>query len=237
VSGVPLDALNPLRALGPYRFKIMYVHSTNTYDNLPFDDLVRRDGKLYLVEVRAYLNGAAVDGLVADFGFTREELPGVARRLLDGGPYAVFRDERGVELWRRLWDAFKLEERLRALDERDDAHVPPGLRKEHLDDLLAEAPDDVRFHISRGAAESFANTLPLLHPRGYLHVQDIFVTSMEEYRHGFRGPGKLDGSVINWVNGAMLGAVAARAGYDVHFAPFRYRPNSRTSVLYTTQRD
>jgi hypothetical protein len=62
VSGVPLDALNPYRSLGPYRFKIMYVHSTNTYDNLPFDDLVRRDGKLYLVEVRAYLNGAAATG-------------------------------------------------------------------------------------------------------------------------------------------------------------------------------
>ena len=42
-----------------YRFKIMYVHLTNVYDNLPFDELVRRDGKLYLVEVRAYLNGAA----------------------------------------------------------------------------------------------------------------------------------------------------------------------------------
>ena len=38
----------------------MYVHLTNVYDNLPFDDLVRRDGKLYLVEVRAYLNGPAV---------------------------------------------------------------------------------------------------------------------------------------------------------------------------------
>jgi hypothetical protein len=236
VSGVPLDALNPLRALGPYRFKIMYVHSTNTYDNLPFDDLVRRDGKLYLVEVRAYLNGAAVDGLVADFGFTREELPGVARRLLDGGPYAVFRNERGVEFWRRLWDAFKLEERLRALDERDDAHVPPGLRKEHLDDLLAEAPDDVRFHISRGAGESFANTLPLLHPRGYLEVQDIFVSDMDDYRKGFRGPGKLDGSLVTWVNGALLRAVGARAGYDVHFAPFPYRPGTKTTILYTTQR-
>ena len=237
MSGVPLDALNPYRSLGPYRFKIMYVHSTNTYDNLPFDDLVRRDGKLYLVEVRAYLNGAAADGLVKDFGFSREELPEATRRLLDGGPYAVFRDERGVEFWRRLWDAFKLEERLLALDDRDDAHVPPGLRKEHLEDLLAEAPDDVRFHISRGAGESFANTLPLLHPRGYLEVQDIFVSDMDDYRKGFRGPGKLDGSLVTWVNGALLRAVGARAGYDVHFAPFPYRPGTKTTILFTTQRD
>jgi len=236
VSGVPLDALNPLAALGQYRFKVMYVHSTNTYDNLPFDDLVRRDGKLYLIEARAYLNGAAVDALVADFGIERDALPAAARQLLDGGPHAVFPDERGVEFWRRLWEAFKLEERLLALDDRDDAHVPPGLRKEHLEDLLAEAPDDVRFHVSRGAGESFANTLPLLHPRGYLEVQDIFVSDMDDYRKGFRGPGKLDGSLVTWVNGALLRAVGARAGYDVHFAPFPYRPGTKTTILYTTQR-
>jgi len=85
--------------------------------------------------------------------------------------------------------------------------------------------------------ESFVNTVPLLHPRGYLQVQDIFVATMDEYRQGFRGPGKLDGSVVNWVNGALLGAVGARTGYDVHFAPFRYRPGSRTSILYTTLRE
>jgi hypothetical protein len=236
VTAVPLDALNPVAALGRYRFKVMYVHSTNTYDNLPFDDLVRRDGKLYLVEARAYLNGAAVDGLVADFALSREELPGAVDRLLAGGPYAAVPYQRGVEFWRRLWDAFKLEERLVALDERQDAHVPPGLRKQHLDDLLAEAPDDVRFHISRGAGESFANTLPLLHPDGYLEVQDIFVSDMDDYRKGFRGPGKLDGSLVTWVNGALLRAVGARAGYDVHFAPFPYRPGTKTTILYTTQR-
>ena len=237
VSAVPLDALNPMASLGAHRFKVMYVHSTNTYDNLPFDDLVRRDGKLYLVEVRAYLNGPAVDRLTADFGLTREALPDIVKTLLDGGPYAVFPGEKGVEFWRRLWDTFKLEERLRVLDEREEDHVPPGLNRTHLEDLLAEAPDDVRFHISRGAGESFANTLPLLHPRGYLQVQDIFVSDMDDYRKGFRGPGKLDGSLVTWVNGALLRAVGARAGYDVHFAPFPYRPGTKTSILYTTQRD
>jgi len=237
VSGIPLDALNPEKSLTKYRFKLMYVHLTNVYDNLPFDDLVRRDGKLYLVEVRAYLNGPGVDRLVADFGLTRQELPDVVRKLLDGGPYAVFPGEKGVDFWRRLWDTFKLEERLRVLDEREEDHVPPGLNRTHLEDLLAEAPDDVRFHISRGAGESFANTLPLLHPRGYLQVQDIFVSDMDDYRKGFRGPGKLDGSLVTWVNGALLRAVGARAGYDVHFAPFPYRPGTKTSILYTTQRD
>ncbi len=67
----PLDALNPFKALSQYRFKVMYVHLTNVYDNLPFDDLIRRDGKLYLVEVRAYLSAAAVERLIADFGIEK----------------------------------------------------------------------------------------------------------------------------------------------------------------------
>ena len=66
--------------------------------------------------------------------------------------------------------------------------MPPGLNRTHLDDLLAEAPDDVRFHISRGAGESFANTLPLLHPRGYLEVQDIFVATWTTTARGSAGP-------------------------------------------------
>ena len=197
---------------------------------------MRRDGRLYLVEVRAYLSAAAVDRLCTDFGLPHNDFPTVVKRLLEHGPEAIYPGERGVAFWRCCWDYFRLEERLRALDDREEAHVPPGLSWSHLDDLLAEAPEDVRFHISRGAAESFANTLPLLHPRGYLQVQDIFVEHMDEYRKGFKGPGKLDGSLVAWVNGALLRAVGARAGYDVHFTPFMYRPGTKTTIMYTTQR-
>jgi len=235
----PLDALNPFKALQQYRFKVMYVHLTNVYDNLPFDDLIRRDGKLYLVEVRAYFSAASVARMESEFGIGSTELLPAMRRLLEGGPHEVFppgNEARGTAFWRAFWDCFKLEERLRALDDRDEQHVPPGLTWAHLQDLLDEAPEDVRFHISRGAAESFANTLPLLHPRGYLQVQDIFVEDMDEYRKGFKGPGKLDGSLVVWVNGALLRAVGARAGYDVHFRPFTFRPGSKTSVMYTTQK-
>jgi hypothetical protein len=106
-----------------------------------------------------------------------------------------------------------------------------------LDDVLAEVPHDIRFHLSRGAAESFVNTAALLHPRGYLQVQDIFVTSIKDYVQGFRGPGKLDGSFVTWVNGAFLHAVGARAGYHVNFAPFTHRKGSKTQILYTKRRD
>ncbi|PWU20760.1 MAG: hypothetical protein C5B48_12090 [Candidatus Rokuibacteriota bacterium] len=235
VSVLALEALNPFRTLSFLRYKILYVHLTNVYDNLPYDEVVRRDGRLYLVEARAYLRTAAAQRIAMTFALDVTDLPRIVGRLLDVGPDVI--DGGGAAFWRAVWEAIRLEERLVALDDLAETPLPAGLDQHHLEDLLGEAPDDVRFHLSRGAAESFVNTLPLLHPRGYLQVQDIFVTSMDEYRQGFRGPGKLDGSVVSWVNGALLRAVGARAGYDVHFAPFRYRPGSRTSILYTTQRD
>ena len=237
VSLIGLDALNPLKALAFLRYKVLSVHLTNVYDNLPVDELVRRDGRLYLVEARASLTRTSAARVAADVGLDEAALPESIARLLEVGPDALGDRARGVRFWRAVWEALRLEERLRGLDGVAEVPLPPGIQPSHLEDLLAAAPDDVRFQLSRGAAESFLNTLPLLHPRGYLQVQDIFVTSMEEYRQGFRGPGKLDGSVVNWVNGPLLQAVAARAGYDLHFAPFRYRPGARTSILYTTQRD
>ena len=236
VSVIPMDALNPLKTLSFLRYKVLHVHLTNVYDNLPHDELVRRDGRLYLVEARAGVPREVARGLAAACGLAAEDLPRAARRLLEAGPEALGDRARGVTFWQSLWEALRLEERLVGLDDPSQVPLPPGLDLGHLEELLQAAPDDVRFHLSRGAAESFVNTLPLLHPRGYLQVQDIFTTSMGEYRQGFRGPGKLDGAVVTWVNGALLQAVGARAGYDVHFAPFRYRPGSRTSILYTTQR-
>ena len=56
-------------------------------------------------------------------------------------------------------------------------------------------------HVSTGALKSFAGTLPLLHPEGTLQVQDLFTISLDDFQNGFRGPGKMDGSVVNWLNG------------------------------------
>ena len=236
-SMIAMDALNPLRALSFLRYKILYIHLTNVYDNLPADELLRRDGVLYLVEARTYLPAPVAQRLAATYSVPPSELPATVARLLEIGPDLFGDRSRGVAFWQEVWDGLRLEERLRRLDGIAELPLPRGLDPYHLEDLLATAPGDVRFHLSRGAAESFLNTLPLLHPRGFLQVQDIFVATMDEYRQGFRGPGKLDGSVVNWVNGALLAAVAARAGYDVHFAPFRYRPGSRTTILYTTLRE
>jgi hypothetical protein len=236
-SVIPIDATNPFKTLSFLRFKIMFIHLTNVYDNLSFDEIARRDGQLYLVEVRPYMARDAAASLATDFGLRVEQLPEMMKRLFDSGPEVLGDRERGMSFWTRYWGALRLEERLRALDEGEDAHIPKGVSRSALDDMLAESPGDVRFHLSRGAAESFVNTAPLLHPRGYLQVQDIFVTAIKDYAKGFRGPGKLDGSFVTWVNGAFLRAVGARAGYDVHFSPFKYRKGSKTQILYTTPRD
>ena len=236
-SVIPIDAVNPFKVLSFLRFKILYVHLTNVYDNLIFDEIARRDGQLYIVEVRPYLSAARAREIQQQFGFAPSELAGAIKRLLSYGPDFLEDHEVGMAFWTSIWDALRLEERLRAINEGDDAHLPKGVSRSSLDDILADAPHDIRFHLSRGAAESFINTVALLHPRGYLQVQDIFVSNMKEYVYGFRGPGKLDGSFVTWVNGAFLQAVGARAGYHVNFAPFPYRKGSKTQVLYTTRRD
>jgi len=236
-SFIVLDALNPLKNLSFLRHKILHIHLTNVYDNLPDEEIARRDGKLYAVQVRAYVPSADADRISQEFGTPVAEISRTVSRLLEGGPDYLGDRQRGMTFWQEIWKAMRLEERLLSLDELPDAALPDGLHQDHLEEVLRDAPSEVRFHLSSGALESFRNTLPLLYPRGFLQVQDIFVTKFNEYRLGFHGPGKLDGSIVNWVNGALLREVGERAGYDVHFAPFHYRKGSKTSILYTTQRE
>ena len=86
-------------------------------------------------------------------------------------------------------------------------------------------------HVSNGALGSFTGTLPLLHPFGRIQCHDLFVTAGQQYRTGFYGPGKYDGSVVNWVNGPLLQLVASRRGFGVEFTQFRQRPGSNITTL------
>jgi hypothetical protein len=180
---------------------------------------------------------ADVTRLCTLFDLRADKLTTTVHRLLEGAFEDLGVRSRGVAFWREVWKAIRLEERLVHLEDLPDFPFPQGLDAAKLEDILQGAPSDLRFHLSSGAMESLINTLPLLHPRGYLQVQDIFVTDLASYRVGFYGPGKLEGSLLNWVNGALLKEVAERQGYDVHFAPFHYRKGSKTSILYTTRRD
>jgi len=235
-SFLAVDALDPFKSLSFLRYKVLYIHLSNVYDNLPTDEIVCRDGRFYAVEARAYVPAAQVTQICETFKTPANEFPRAVRRLLEVGP-EHFSEENGVAFWRAVWGAVRLEERLVALDGLSEAPLPAGMRPSHLETLIAEAPTHIRFQLSSGVVESFLNTIPSLHPRGYLQVLDIFATRLTDYLQGFRGPGKLDGSIVNWVNGALLAEVGEQSGYDVHFAPFQYRQGSRTSILYTTHRE
>jgi len=236
-SFVALDALNPIKTLSFLRHKLLHVHLTNVYDNLPNDELLRREGKLFFIETRAFLPMNEVVRIAEKYGLPAEKTRTLVSRLLEGGPDYLGDYDRGMNYWMEIWEAMRLEERLVPIEDVADSVLPPGLDVAKLEEILEEAPSDLRFHLSSGALESFSNTIPLLGPRGYLQVQDIFVTDFNQYRLGFHGPGKLDGSIVNWVNGVLLREVGERAGYDVHFAPFQYRKGSKTSILYTTSRE
>ena len=238
-SFLSVDALDPFKSLSFLRYKILSIHLTNVYDNLPTDEIVVRDGKMYFVEARAYVPAATAARISEAFGITPADFVRTVNRMLEVGPQHLHHTnvEQGVTFWRSVWDAIRLEERYIAIQSILDAPLPAGVRPALLENFVGEHVIDQRFHISSGALESFVNTVPLLHPRGNLQVQDIFVTKLEDYGKLFRGPGKMDGSIVNWVNGALLAEVGAQTGYDVHFAPFTYRQGSRTSTLYTTHRE
>jgi hypothetical protein len=53
----------------------------------------------------------------------------------------------------------------------------------------------------------------------------------------FRGPGKLEGSIVNWLNGPVFASVGERAGFRVTIEPFAFREGSNTVVLTARQRD
>jgi hypothetical protein len=236
-SFLALDALNPIKGLSFLRHKVMHVHLTNVYDNLPDDELVRRDGCLYYVQVRSYLPIEDAETISRTFDIPMGEMSRMVNRLVEFGPDYFLDQSRGVGFWQAVWQALRLEERLVLIDRLLDVELPGGIDPSDFEGVLRDAPSDVRFQLSFGAIESFRNTLPLLHPRGYLQVQDIFVTNFSEYRQGFHGPGKLDGSIVSWVNGILMREIGKRTGYDVHFAPFPYRKGSRTSILFTTPRE
>ena len=244
ISSLTLDALRPTETLGFLRYKAFLVYISNVYDNLPTDEIVRIGGHLYQVQVRAVIDPAAADALVSSINARPEQLPDLVARLLRLGPelLAEVLPEHfptpmdAVAFWRAVWDALRLEERYVPLVELDTYQIAPDIGGELLRPIV-EANGDLRMHASNGAAASFTDTLPLLHPHGVLKCHDLFVTDVHQYLNGFRGPGKYDGSVVNWVNGRLLAAIGSRRGFDVTFAPFAHRVGANVVTMTARARD
>ena len=186
-SFLALDALNPLKTLSFLRHKVLYIHSTNMYDNLPDEEILRRDGRLFYVHVRAYVPMSDAVKIAERYKAPVANIRSMAEKLLATGPEFIGDRGCGMAFWQDLWKAMRLEEKIVAFEDLPDLALPTGLDVPRLEDILQETPGDLRFHLSSGALESFVNTIPLLHPRGYLQVQDIFVTDLNEYRVGFHG--------------------------------------------------
>jgi len=243
-STLVLDATKPSGSLGFLKYKTFFVYISNVYDNLPTDEMARIDGHLFQVETRAFLAVGPAEAIAASVGATVKELPDLIARLLRLGPELLAETEprrfadapAAVRFWAAVWEAIGLEERYVALPPLDEYELAPGINGEVLRPLM-EANGDVRMHVSNGAAASFVDTLPLLHPHGVLECHDIFVTNLDGYASGFRGPGKYEGSVVNWVNGNVLAGLGSRRGFDVTFRKFAYRAGSNITTMTAEVRE
>jgi hypothetical protein len=244
VSALVLDASRPQRTLGFLKDKAFCVYISNMYDNLPTDEIASIGGRPYLVEARAYLRDGDAARIAHRLRIPKARLVTIIDRLLRLGPELLaetapdqFPDaDKAVALWRDVWEALYLQERYAPLDGLDAYQVAPTLTGEILRPLL-EAAGDVRMHVSNGALASFTQTLPLLHPFGRLICHDLFMTSPVAYHSGFYGPGKYDGSILNWVNGPLLKLAGNRRGFGVTITPFSGRPEANVRTLVAQVRD
>jgi hypothetical protein len=243
VSSFVLEATRPLTALGFLQHKVFLVYVSNMYDNLATDEVAQLGGRTYCVQTRAYLSPAGAAELAASLSTSPEELPRLVRKLLRLGPVLLadaapeqFADaDAAVAFWQRTWSLLRLEERYVPLG-LDAYPLAASVSGETLRPLL-ESGADIRMHVSNGALSSFLDSLTLLHPFGRLVCHDLFVTDPQGYRTHFRGPGKYDGSVVNWVNGPLLAHVGRRRGFDVRCAPFRHRGRGNVMTLTAQVRD
>jgi hypothetical protein len=244
VSGLVLEATRLSDSVGFLAGKAFLVYISNVYDNLPSDEVAVIRGRVYLVQVRSFVRGEEADEIAARFGLTRAEIAPLTERLLRIGPELLseslpdkFGDTgQAVQFWQAIWAALRQAERYVPLEGLDTYQVTPAVTGEILRTLLT-AEGDIRMHVSNGALSSFAGTLPLLHPYGRVVCHDLFVTGHDQYRTGFYGPGKYDGSVVNWVNGPLLQLFASRRGFDVQFTQFKRRVGATIKTLTAQVRD
>jgi hypothetical protein len=235
VTCMELDFRNPIHGLAHLRGKVLFAHTCNLYDNLPTDELMRVGDRAYEPLVRASITPAEVAQLSLTHGIAEDDLVSTVQQVLRCGPECLGEDGRGVRFWSDVWDAVHLEEIYVEIAAPAAMRVAPSVDL-HLDELLEDLPEWTRVHASTVAVESFAQTLALLHHEGVVVAQDLFVRDVSQYA-AYRGPGKLEGSIVNWLNGPVFQRVGERSGFRVTVEPFAYRDGSNTVVLCARSRD
>lgn len=244
VSTLVLDAARPLETLRFLEGKVFFVFISNVYDNLPTDELAVIDDHLFQVEMRAYIPAADAERIAKGIGARPNQIHDLANRLLRLGPRLLadsapkqFKNAlASTAFWQEVWAAVRIAERYAPLGPLDAYEICEGITGEVLGPMT-DGYGDVRFHVSNGAVASFMETLPLLHPLGLFTCHDLFVTDFNQFQTGFRGPGKYDGSVVNWVNGPILRTSASRRGFSVEFLPFAHGSKSPISTATARARD
>ena len=111
--------------------------------------------------------------------------------------------------------------------------IPDRAKTDYYDyyDAQVRAPLAEAAVMSPGLAADFAFTREQTQ-----HPIKFSFTGPREYLTGFHGPGKYDGSVVNWVNGPLLVLAGNRRGFDVQIAPAR-RPGANVKTLTAQVRD
>jgi hypothetical protein len=109
-SFIALDALDPTKALSFLRHKVLHVHSSNMYDNLPDEEVVWRENRLYWVQVRAYLRQEDAVRIGTDCGVAPAEVVRTIKRLLEVGADSLPEHDKGMVFWREIWNAIRFEE-------------------------------------------------------------------------------------------------------------------------------
>jgi hypothetical protein len=234
VTHYEIDFGNPLDELASWRHRVLFAHSCNLYDNLPTDEVIRFGTRLYEALVRAYVPRSDVEALATKYELPADGFGELVRRLLHEGPEVLGGVERGVLFWSELWESVRLEEAYAEVADPSRVQFVPSAAL-RLSDIVDDLPPATRVHLSSVALENFVQSLTLVHARGVFRVLDLFVRKLSDYA-SFRGPGKLDGSIVNWLNGPLFQTLADRLGFDVTLERFPYREGSNTTVLTARRR-
>ena len=154
-SFIALDALDPIKTLSFLRHKILHVHSSNMYDNLPDEELVWRDNRLYWVHARAYIPAADAFRSLARRRSPASDLTKVIGRLLDIGPECLADRQRGLAFSAKRLESDAAGRAARGNRRAAGHFVSAGLTLPQMEDIPARGAQRSALSSELGGARQF----------------------------------------------------------------------------------